>query len=43
LGTEVIGPDLGDVNVLRGVDEEAPPENLEPDEENSSIQSVLVG
>jgi hypothetical protein len=38
----VIWPDLADVNILSGVNEEAPPQNEEPDEENSRVQTSCV-
>ena len=39
----MIREDLRDVDVLRGVDEEAPPEDVEEDEENGGAESGCVG
>ena len=38
----MIRPDLADVDILRGVDEETPPKNEEPDEEDSRVQPRLI-
>lgn len=43
VGAEVVGEDLGHVDVLGGVDEEAPPEDVEPDEEDGRVEPGLVG
>jgi len=39
----MIREDLSEVNVLRGINEEAPPEDIEEDEEDSSPQTGFVG
>jgi hypothetical protein len=42
-GAEVVGEDLGDVDVLRCVDEEAPPEDVEEADENGGFEAGAVG
>lgn len=39
LAAYMVRPDLADVNVLRGVDEEAPPDDVEPDEEDYDVSA----
>lgn len=43
VGPQVVREDLGDVDVLRGVDEEAPPADVEPDEEHGGVEAGFVG
>lgn len=38
----MIRPDLRDIDVLRGIHEEAPPDDEEPDEEYSGVESCRV-
>jgi len=39
----VIRPDLGDVHILRRINEETPPQYEEPDEEDRRVQASRVG
>ena len=39
----MVRPNLRDVGVLRGVNEEAPPHACEPDEEDCCVQARRIG
>jgi hypothetical protein len=41
-GPQMVGEDLGHVDILCGVDEETPPDDVEPDEEDTRAETGFI-